>query len=86
MARIETKKISKEDKAHAIAALTAYKAKNPVKYEAKKDALFERYGLAKSTKITVDVDKDLEAAKEEVDLVTSTPKEVTETKTKKDAK
>ena len=45
MAKIEHKPIPKDDKAEAVAALTAYKKQNPVKYEQKKAALFARYGL-----------------------------------------
>lgn len=33
------------DKAEIIAALQAYKKQNPVKYAAKKEALFKKYGL-----------------------------------------
>lgn len=82
MAKLEYRPISKEDKAQAIAALQAYKAQNPAKFAAKKDALYAKYGLAKNTKIEVEdaVDEELE---EMADLVTSKP--VTETKTKKNA-
>lgn len=45
MGRIENTPIPKEDKAAALAAITAYKAQNPVKYEMKKEALFAKYGL-----------------------------------------
>lgn len=45
MARIEHKPIPKDDQAAALEAIAAYKKQNPVKYEAKKKALFARYGL-----------------------------------------
>lgn len=45
MAKIDARPIPKDDQAAALAALAAYKAQNPVKYEQKKAALFARYGL-----------------------------------------
>ena len=70
MARIEHRPISKTDKAEALEAIAAYKKQNPVKYEAKKAALFARYGLD-AVKDSVeetpdDNDKELEALKKKV--------------------
>lgn len=45
MAKIVQTPIPKDDKEAALAAIAAYKAQNPVKYEQKKKALFARYGL-----------------------------------------
>lgn len=45
MAKLEHKPIPKDDKSAALAAIAAYKAQNPAKYETKKAALFARYGL-----------------------------------------
>lgn len=45
-----------------IEALKAYKKQNPAKYEAKKEALFKRYGL------TLDVEPQLEEVPDEADL------------------
>ena len=45
MARIEYKVPSKDNKEEALEFIAAYKKQNPVKYEAKKEALFARYGL-----------------------------------------
>ena len=55
--------IPKTDQEAALAALKAYKAQNPVKYEQKKEALFARYGLAPETPVEVvqdENDKELE--------------------------
>lgn len=42
---MEMKPIPKDDKEAVLAALENYKKQNPTKYEAKKKALFARYGL-----------------------------------------
>ncbi len=47
-------------KTEIIEQLMAYKAQNPAKYEAKKEALFKRYGLS--------LDADLEPEKDESDV------------------
>jgi hypothetical protein len=67
MARIEHKPIPKDDQAEALEAIAAYKKQNPVKYEAKKEALFARYGLnlvEDETKVEETPDEnDIELAK-----------------------
>ena len=45
MAKLEHAPIPKDDKAKALEAIAAYKAQNPKKFEAKKEALYARYGL-----------------------------------------
>jgi len=70
MARVEHVPIPKDDKEAALAAIAAYKAQNPVKYEQKKEALFARYGLD-ALKDSVepvedDNDKELKALKKKV--------------------
>ena len=45
MARVEHVPIPKDDKAAALEAIAAYKVQNPKKFEAKKEALYARYGL-----------------------------------------
>lgn len=70
MARVEHVPIPKDDSAAALAALAAYKVQNPKKYEAKKEALFARYGLD-AVKDSVDPveddnDKELKALKKKV--------------------
>jgi len=57
MAKIEHKPIPTDDKSAALAAIAAYKAQNPAKYEAKKEALFARYGL-NVAEDSVDVEPD----------------------------
>lgn len=37
--------INGEDKSEVLMALAAYKRQNPAKYEAKKEALFKKYGI-----------------------------------------
>ena len=87
MGKIAQAPIPTDDQAAAIKALQAYKAQNPVKFAAKKDALYAKYGLSADLKIEVadEVDSELE---EMADLVTSKPKKVakkvTKTKTNKD--
>ena len=69
MARIEHKPIPKDDKAEALEAIAAYKKQNPVKYEAKKEALFARYGLTleeEPQEIPDTNDLELEAMKKKV--------------------
>jgi len=70
MARIEYTPISKDDKAAALEAIAAYKKQNPVKYAAKKEALFARYGLDsvkdEPQEIPDDNDLELEAMKKKV--------------------
>lgn len=69
MARIEHKQIPKDDKAAALEAIAAYKKQNPVKYEAKKAALFARYGLTteeEPQEIPDSNDVELEAIKKNV--------------------
>lgn len=70
MARLVYEPIPKDDKAKALEAIAAYKKQNPVKYEAKKAALFARYGLD-SVEDSVDEtpddnDIELEAMKKKV--------------------
>ena len=51
------------DKVEILEALTRYKAQNPVKYEAKKAALFAKYGLVEADVMTQEPDaNDLELA------------------------
>lgn len=45
MANAQVTPIPKDDKEAILAALVNYKKQNPVKYEAKKAALFKKYGL-----------------------------------------
>ena len=69
MARIEFVPLSKDDKASALEAIAAYKKQNPVKYEAKKEALFARYGLNvedEPQEIPDESDLELEAIKKKV--------------------
>ena len=69
MARIEHAPIPMDDKAGALEAIAAYKKQNPVKYEAKKEALFARYGLAleeEVQEIPDENDLELEAIKKKV--------------------
>lgn len=60
-----------------IEALKAYKQQNPAKYEAKKEALFARYGL------TVAVEPQLEEVPDANDLELEALKEVEVKKNKK---
>jgi len=69
MARIEHAPIPKDDKAAALEAIAAYKKQNPIKYEAKKEALFARYGLTveeEPQEIPDESDLELEAIKKKV--------------------
>lgn len=62
MAKItEQKQLSVADKSHAIEALINYKRQNPAKFEAKKEALFARYGIS--------LDTDIDAPKDETDVL-----------------
>lgn len=45
MANTQMTPINKEDKSAALKALAAYKLQNPLKYAAKKESLFTRYGI-----------------------------------------
>lgn len=54
MAR-ELKPIPSDDKAAALEAIINYKKQNPKKFEAKKEALFKKYGLEI---VDVEVPKD----------------------------
>jgi hypothetical protein len=57
------------DKAEIVEALAKYKQQNPAKYEAKKAALFARYGLSLSEEVEEtpdESDKELAALKVKV--------------------
>lgn len=79
---IAMRPIPKNDQLEALEAIKRYKAQNPTKYEAKKAALFARYGLnieeeVEATAPVLDAnDVELEAVKAKV----------VKAKTKKDAK
>lgn len=45
MADINMKKLDEQTSEEVLKALAAYKIQNPVKYEAKKAALFAKYGI-----------------------------------------
>lgn len=60
MAKLEYSPIPKNDQAAALEALAKYKAQNPVKYEAKKAALFARYGLNVADEVSTDDANDVE--------------------------
>ena len=69
MARIEYTPIPKDDQAMALESIAAYKKQNPAKYEAKKEALFARYGLNvadEPQEIPDSNDLELEAIKKKV--------------------
>lgn len=75
MAKIELRPIDKNDKAGAIEALMNYKKQNPVKFEAKKTALFAKYGIEDTTVIDPvedDTDKKLKKAKKEAEGIKGT--------------
>ncbi len=77
MARLVYEPIPKDDKAGALEAIAAYKKQNPVKYEAKKEALFARYGLKteeEPQEIPDDNDLELEAMKKAVTKKKAAPK------------
>lgn len=57
---ISHRPIPKDDQMEALRAIAAYKKQNPVKYEAKKEALFARYGL--------DLENEPEEIKDENDV------------------
>ena len=63
MAKVDIAPIPKDDKEAVIASLEAYKKQNPEKYEAKKEALFKRYGLnVEDEKVEVPDASDVELA------------------------
>lgn len=77
MAKLAFKPAPRDNKDEALEFLAAYKKQNPVKYEAKKAALFKFFGLeleAEKEEVKDESDKELEVIKEKV------------AKTKKDAK
>ncbi len=54
-------------KEEIITSLIQYKKQNPAKYEAKKEALFKRYGLNDiPAEVEDEMDKELEEAKKKV--------------------
>lgn len=60
MAKLEYSPIPKNDQGAALEALAKYKAQNPVKYEAKKAALFARYGLNIAEEVSTEDANDVE--------------------------
>lgn len=58
MAQLQHKPIPTDDKAAALAAITAYKKQNPVKYEMKKEALFKQFGLDEIEDAVEDIEDD----------------------------
>lgn len=63
MAKIQLQPIDANDKAAAIDALMAYKKQNPAKFEAKKVALYAKYGLSEDTEIETKDSSDIELEK-----------------------
>lgn len=74
MANIEMVPIDPKNMEQVVAALEKYRMQNPKKWEAKKDALLKKYGLAPEEVKEPEPDQDLELAK----------KKVTKSKTKAD--
>lgn len=72
MASTEMKPINKANTVEVLEALAAYKKQNPAKYEAKKAALFAKYGLNESD-LTLEIqdesDKQLEELKKKAKKV-----------------
>ena len=63
MAQIEHKPIPTNDQVAALEAIKAYKKQNPLKYEAKKAALFKKYGLTPDAEVEEKPDEnDIELA------------------------